>query len=54
MLQGVKETRSKQNDLNSIMTSMIRAGLKPTTLQKELDSKGISFDDFLKVATGPG
>lgn len=48
MLQGVKETRSKQNDLNSIMTSMIRAGLKPTTLQKELDSKGISFDDFLK------
>lgn len=50
MLQGATGTRSTQNDLNSIMTSMIRSGMKPTELQKELDSRQVSFNDFLKDA----
>jgi len=54
MIQDASGTRSGQNDLNSIMTSMICADIKPTALKMELDNKGISFNDFLTDANLAG
>ncbi len=54
MIQEASGTRSKQNDINAIMSSMIRADLKPTELKKELDREGLSFNDFLTQADHAG
>lgn len=54
MLEDASGTRSYKTDLNSLMTSMIRTGLKPSQLAKHLDEEGISFGDFLQKADMAG
>ncbi|WP_455620835.1 hypothetical protein [Parabacteroides sp.] len=50
LLMNAPATRSSHNSPNSIMASMLRANIKPTTLLKELDDKGISFSDLVERA----
>lgn len=50
MLQDASGTRWYNADLNSLLASMIRGGLKPTQLAMQLDLERISLGDFLQKA----
>lgn len=54
MIRNVSETRSGQNDLNAIISSMIRADLRPTELQKALANNGMTFSGFMRDANYAG